>query len=118
MKKIFTTTLLVCCVLVCLAVIADLTGKWSGIIKTPDGQELPLTYTFKVDGARLTGIASSPQGDVPLDSGKVAGTDFTFQVNVNGMVIPHTGKYYGDSVAMNIDLGGQKLHTTLKRADK
>jgi hypothetical protein len=118
MKKILTTTLLVCCVAVCLAVIADLTGKWSGTIKTPDGNEFPLTYTFKVDGNKLTGTAESPQGEVAIDSGKVNGDMFTFQVNVNGMAIPHSGKYYGDSVGLDIDLNGQKIHTTLKHADK
>lgn len=116
MKKALSTILLVCCVAVCLAVIADLAGKWTCSIKTPDGQEFPLTYTFKVDGTKLTGTASSPEGEVPLDSGKVNGSDFTFQVSVNGMVIAHTGKYYGDSVGMNIDINGQKIHTTLKRA--
>ena len=117
-RKIFTTTTLVCGFLICLAaVVADLSGKWTGTLKTPDGNEFPLSYTLKLDGGKLTGMASSPQGDVAIGDGKVDGDTFTFTVPVNGADIKHTGKYYAaaDSVGMDIDFNGQKFHTTLKR---
>lgn len=120
-RKIFTTAALVCCFMVCFAMVADLAGKWTGTIKTPDGQEFPLTYTFKTDSGKLTGIASSPQGDVPITDGKlISATDFTFSVAVNGDDIKHTGKFYpdADSVGMDIDFNGMKLHATLKRDAK
>jgi|SRR5471030_2390670 hypothetical protein len=118
MKKIFTTTALLCCVAVCLAIVTDLNGKWTGSIKTPDGNEFPLTYTLKVDGANLTGTASSPQGDVAITNGKVTGTDFSFSLDVNGTDVKHTGKYYAaaDTAGLDIDFNGMKFHTTLKRA--
>lgn len=115
-KKIFTTTLLVGCVLMCLAAIADLNGKWMGNVKMSDGNEFPLTYIFKVDGEKLTGTIQSPQGDLPMYDGKIThGTDFTFKVDVNGAVVPNSGKFYGDSVTVSADLNGEKLHSTLKR---
>ncbi|MFI5137895.1 MAG: hypothetical protein ACHQIM_08700 [Sphingobacteriales bacterium] len=120
-KKIFTTVALVCCIMVCFAIAAELAGKWSGTLKTPDGQEFPLSYTFKTDSGKLTGMASSPQGDVQITNGKlVSATDFTFSVNVNGTDVPHTGKFYpdADSVGMDIDFNGMKMHTTLKRDAK
>ena len=118
--KFFTTTALLCCFMVCFAIVADLTGKWTCILKTPDGNEVPLTYNLKLDGDKVTGTAESPQGSVDITDGKVTGTDFTFNVPVNGADIKHTGKYYAtaDSIGMDIDFNGSKLHTTLKRSDK
>lgn len=117
-KKFLTTTALLCCFVLCFAIIADLTGKWTGIIATPDGQQISVTYNFKADGNTLTGTAESPQGTVPIDNGKINGTDFSFSVNVSGTDYPHTGKFYTDSCGMDIDFGGQKTHFTIKRADK
>ncbi|TWJ01518.1 hypothetical protein JN11_01669 [Mucilaginibacter frigoritolerans] len=117
-KKFLTTTALLCCFMVCFAIVADLTGKWTGNINTPDGQQIPVTYNFKVDGTTLTGTADSPQGTVAIDKGLINGNDFSFSVNVGGTDYPHTGKMYADSCGMDIDLGGQKVHFTIKRADK
>lgn len=116
-RTFFTTTALVCCFMVCFAIIADLSGKWTGTVKTPDGQEIPLTYVLKADGDKLTGSAVSPQGEVEITDGKTNGTDFTFNVSVNGTDIKHTGKLYAaaDSISLNIDFNGSNLHTTLKR---
>src|ERR1700744_2360449 len=102
-KRIFITTALVCCIMVCFAIAADLAGKWTGSIKTPDGNEFPLTYTFKTDSGKLTGMVSSPQGHVAISDGKlISSTDFPFTVSANGTDIKHTGKFYpdADSVGM------------------
>jgi hypothetical protein len=116
MKKIFTTTALICCFMVCFAIVADITGKWSGTIVTPDGQDIPVSYTFKVDGEKLTGTADSPQGSITIDDGKIKGDDFSFKVTVSGTDYPHVGKVYADSLAMDIDFGGQKSHFIVKKA--
>src|SRR5665213_2884776 len=104
-RKIFTTVALVCCVMVCFAIAADLAGKWTGSIKTPDGNEVPLSYTFKTDSGKLTGIATSPQGDIPISDGKLTGNDFSFNLSFSGTDIKHTGKFYpeADSVGLDID---------------
>ena len=118
-KKLITTTALVCCFMICLAaVIADLTGKWSGDIKTPDGQEITLTYNLKVDGDKITGTGESQGSTVNIDEGKLTGNNITFKItNTDGIVIPHTGKYYpeADSIGMDLDFNGTKFHATLKR---
>ncbi|MBK0377729.1 hypothetical protein [Mucilaginibacter segetis] len=115
-RKLITTALLSCCFMICLAAIADLNGKWTGSLTMTDGNTIPLSYTFKVDGEKLTGTAQSPQGEVNIEDGKIKGDDFTFSVNVQGMDIPHSGKCYADSVSMNIQVGDDHLHTTLKKA--
>ena len=116
-RKIFTTALLSFCFMICLAgIFATLDGKWVGSINTPDGNTLPVTYVFKVDGEKLTGTATSPMGDISLEDGKIKGDAFSFKVTVNGTGYPHTGKVYADSCAMDIDFGGSSSHFVVKRA--
>ena len=69
---------------------ADVTGTWSSEMTTPDGNSFPLTFTFKQDGATLTGTVQGPMGD-PMDivNGKIDGDKFTFDVSFNGMTIHH-----------------------------
>jgi len=116
-KKIFSTATLVCiCFFVCLAVVADLTGKWGGALKTPNG-DLPVKYTFKVDGDKLTGSADSDQGSLPIADGKISGNNFTFTLDFNGTILKNVGKFYGDSVTIDIDYQGTNLHGLLKRIE-
>ena len=116
-RKLFNPIALTCCFIVFAAfVFADLSGKWACSIRTPDGSDLPITYSFKVDGDKLTGTAEIPQGQFTIDDGKINGDTFTFKVNVEGNDYPHTGKIYADSCGLDIGFSGQKIHATLKRA--
>jgi hypothetical protein len=117
-KRIFTTVALVCCIVVAFAFAAGLAGKWSGTLKTPDGNEIPLTYVLKTDSGKLTGTAATPEGEIAITDAKlISPTDFSFNVSVNGADYKHTGKLYpaADSIGLDIDANGMKLHTTLKR---
>ena len=118
--KIFTTAALVCCFMVSFAIIAGLAGKWTGTLKSPDGSDFTLTYAFKTDSGKLTGSVSSPQGEIPITEGKLDGDNFGFNVDVGGTTVKNTGKLYdaADSIGLDIDFGGQKFHTTLKRDNK
>src|SRR3569833_1426147 len=117
-RKLSITAALICSFAICMAaILADLNGKWSGYITTPDGQEVTLTYNIKVDGEKLTGTGESNGNSVNIDEGSLKRDSFTFKVtNSVGMVIPHSVKYYalGDSVSFNIDFIGTMFHTTLK----
>jgi|SRR6185312_4206100 len=117
-RKILTTIILLGFFAVCVAaVVADLNGKWGGVLNAPDGNQYPLAYTFKIDGEKLTGTLEANGMSVPLDSGVVKGDKVKFSVTVNGNAFAHTGQYYaaGDSVGMDVDFMGTKTHTTLKR---
>ena len=60
----------------------DIAGTWAGELATPDGNSFTLTYTFKVDGAKLTGSVQGPQGDpLNLDNGKLDGDKLSFDVS-------------------------------------
>jgi hypothetical protein len=117
-KKLFSTIALVfCAFLVCLAVVADLTGKWSGSLKTPNGS-FPLKYTFKAEGEKLTGTADGDQGSLPITDGKISGNNFVFNLDYNGTPIKNAGKFYGDSITVDMDFNGTNMHGVLKRVEE
>jgi len=116
-RKLFTTALLVSCFMVCLAAITGLNGKWAGKIEI-GGTEYPLLYNFKVDSNKLTGTALTPEGDVSITNGKTDGTTFSFSIATSGMDIAHTGKFYGDSTAIDLEINGSKNHAVLKRVEE
>ncbi len=115
-KKIAFTTFLMGMAVFAIAAIADLTGNWVGSLSMGDGNQITLTYNFKVEGDKLTGSVVSPQGEIPITNGKFIGSDFSFNLDVNGMSIANTGKYYGDSATISIDFQGNKLVSIIKRA--
>jgi hypothetical protein len=117
-RKIFTTTALVCCFIGAFAFFADLNGKWTGVLTAPDGNQYPLNYSFKIDNDKLTGTGQSPQGTIDLTEGKVKGDSLSFAIDVNGVKVINSGKYFsaGDSISLNIDYQGMIMHSTLKRA--
>lgn len=119
MKRFFTTTTLVLCgAIICLAAIAaDLTGKWVGSVKGPDGDtEFALTYNFKVEGSVLTGTFLFPQSEpTNITEGKIDGNNFTFKTAFGDQSILNKGKFYGDSVTIDSEVNGQNFHVLLKR---
>jgi len=117
-KKIITTACLLGCFFAGVAGIANLNGKWTGLLKTGQGDEYPLLYNFKIDGDQLTGTAKTPKGDMEINDGVITGDHFTFNVEIAGMELGHSGKFYGDSVGVDISLGKIKSHATLKRKNQ
>ena len=114
-KKLFILTTIAFGFIFLMATSLNLDGKWIGTIKTPGGDDIQATYTFITKGDILTGTASSPHGEVAIDSGKISGSNFSFQVNVDGNIYPHKGTMYDDSCGLDIDFGGQIMHTVLVR---
>jgi len=118
-KKMFITVILISFFATAIAaVLSELSGKWKGDLQLPDGQNVTVTYTIKVDGDKISGVAETFGHSIKIDDGKVNGNDFTFNItNNDGIVIPHTGKFYpdADSVGMSMDYNGMKFHATLKR---
>ncbi len=80
---------------------ADFTGTWTGKMAGPNGEGFQLTFTFKVDGAKLTGTVLGPQGDpMEISEGKIDGDKISFNVSVNGMTIKHEGVITGDTIKL------------------
>lgn len=118
-RKFFTTALLVFGFMFCIAAaIADLNGTWTGSLTTPDGQQYPLNYTFKIEKDTLTGMASSQRGSVDFTNGHVNGDSLSFSIAVNGEDAINKGKYYsdGDSISLTVYYKEMIMHSTLKRS--
>ena len=90
---------------------ADVDGKWTGSIETPMGA-VPVGFTFKADGATLTGTSLGPDGgEVAIKDGKVDGNKISFTVALDfggmavvigysGVVAPDTIQFSGDFMGM------------------
>lgn len=80
---------------------ADASGTWKASFDTQVGVQ-NYTYTFQVDGNKLTGRAKSDNGDTEITEGKINGDTITFVENLNyqGMQlrIEYTGKLTGDEI--------------------
>lgn len=98
---------------------ADITGKWTGKIETPNGSR-DVNMTFKVDGDKLTGSVAGRQGESPIENGKVSGDDISFSVtrefNGNKMTSNYTGKISGDTIKLKYKMRDNDVELTLKRA--
>ena len=85
------------------AVAADFNGTWTAAIETQLGVQ-NYTYTFKVEGEKLTGKAKSQLAETETDitEGVVKGDDISFVENLmfQGMPlkITYKGKISGDEI--------------------
>jgi len=88
---------------------ADISGQWTATFNTQVGEQ-HYTYTFKVDGEKLTGTAKSDNGTTDIQNGSVKGDDVSFVENLDyqgqKLVITYTGKISGDEIKFTRDVGG------------
>ncbi len=104
-KMIWVFTLIV--LLTAFAAAADnITGKWKSEAPGRDGTPTTTTYTFKVDGDKLTGTVSGRRGDTAISEGKVAGDEISFvvvrQMGGEERKIQYKGKVTGDELKLSI----------------
>ncbi len=93
-------------------------GKWIGTISSPQG-DMELTFTFAVDGNKLTGKNSSAMGEIDLTNGTVNGNDFSFDVEMQGMKIVHNCKYLDDdSIELKAVVMDQEMVMKLTRVNQ
>jgi hypothetical protein len=98
---------------------ADVDGKWTGTISTPNG-DFPQTFTFKADGPKLTGsLELMPGMPVAITDGKVDGNNISFTVSLDfGMpfTITYTGVVSGSELKVKADAAGMPFEFVLKKA--
>lgn len=88
---------------------ADISGEWLGTAEGPAGQ-MTRTFTFKVDGTKLTGeTVSSVVGKSAIDNGQVKGKEISFTVHVeyggHDMTINYQGHIVNDD-KISLRVGG------------
>ena len=103
-----------------LAFAADVDGTWNGVI-TVTGSEVPVSWTFKADGEKLTGGVKQGGGpEIPLKDGKIDGNNISFvlpidyqgtplQVNYKGVVVSST------EIKLTGEVQGQTFEYTVKK---
>lgn len=82
-------------------------GKWNIVIKTPMGDQTGV-LTLKQEGDALTGSMSGPQGDAPIEEGKVEGEKLSWQTKVTTpmpLTLEFEGLTEGDKISGNVKLG-------------
>jgi hypothetical protein len=105
-----------------LAFGADIDGKWTGSIAGPDGgQGFPVSYTFKADGAKLTGTSLGPDNSqTPIKDGKIEGNNISFSISIDmggqEMKMEFKGVLSGDEIKMSFDMMGTPSSFVVKRA--
>lgn len=98
---------------VCFA--ATLAGKWNGQMRTPTGDEFPISYQLSVDGDKLNGTVSIPENDLPITDGKIKGDEFSFTVTHQGTSYLNEGQLMGDSLKVKVHFGQEIVESILKR---
>jgi hypothetical protein len=88
---------------------ADVTGTWTASFDTQVGVQ-NYTYTFKADGAKLTGTAKSMNGETQIQEGSVKGDEISFVENLDFQGMPLRIEYKGK-------LAGDEIKFTRKVAD-
>ena len=82
---------------------ADITGTWTASFDTQVGVQ-NYTYTFKVEGNKLTGHMKSQYSDADIQEGTVNGDDISFVENMTFEGMPlrivYKGKISGDQIKL------------------
>ena len=122
-RRFLFATAVLCAIFATAALAADISGNWTGSLQAGN-DPVPLTFTVKQDGEKLTGTVTHPQaGPMPLNDGKVVGDKVTFFVmaDMNGAPTKFAceGVIKGDEITLNIAAqGGPDFGPTLLKRVK
>lgn len=119
--RILTSALLLALTLTVAPVwAADVDGKWTGVVSTPNG-DVTVNYDLKADGTALTGTTSAPDGtEVAIKEGKIEGDKISFNVafDIEGMPleIPYTGVVTPTEIKLTAVVFGMPFEYVIKKA--
>ena len=85
---------------------ADIDGKWSAQVPGREGQTRATTFTFKAEGAKLTGSVATEQGSMDIKDGSVSGDTIKFTVESPRGPRTYTGTLAGGELKLKRE-GGQ-----------
>jgi len=109
-RRVLFATAVLCAIFVGAALAADISGNWSGTLQAGN-DPVPLTFTFKQDGEKLTGtVISSQNPPLPLNDGRVSGDKVSFFVTADMNGAPtkfiSEGVIKSDEITLNIKAEG------------
>lgn len=114
-KRVFWLVVLVGASLSLLAAAADVSGKWKAEFTTPDGTQRSNTFTFKADGANLTGSVAGTQDETPIKNGKINGDKISFSADRPFGMFTYNGKISGDEIKFKVTFNDQSFDIIAKR---
>ena len=99
---------------------ADVDGKWTGAVNTPNG-DFPVTFEFVAAGATLNGSMLGMDGmKIAIKDGKVEGSNISFSVTLDFGGMPFTLNYKGvvasDQIKLSGDANGQAFEFVVKKS--
>src|SRR5271170_7011902 len=120
--KIFASTVAAMLLLAVSTFAADVDGKWSGSVSTPNG-DFPVAFNFKADGAMLTGSMAGPDGgDIAIKDGMIDGANISFWLNIdmggNALKLTYKGVVAPDQFKISGDAGGMPFELVVKKASQ
>jgi len=105
------------------AAAADISGNWKATAEGPNGA-MERTFTFKVDGNKVTGEStSSMMGKSEISEGKIEGDTVTFvltgKFGDQEVKLNYKGKISGNEIKFTSEMagggGGQAIQWTAKK---
>src|SRR5262245_36560692 len=98
---------------------ADVDGKWGGTIMGPMG-DINISFTFKADGAKLTGTTVGPDGtELAIKDGKIDGNKISFLISLDFGGMPfdlaYTGVVSPTEIKLTADFGGMPFEFSVKK---
>lgn len=105
MSAIFRYSALLLALVACLFA-ADLNGKWTGILKSGNG-DIDTTMVLKVTGEKLTGTVTNMYGEEEITEGVVKGDDVSFIILAGGgqFKLIYKGKVESDQIRFKVTIG-------------
>ena len=94
---------------------ADISGKWKAEFSTPDGTQRVNTFTFKVDGGKLTGTVAGTQDETQIQNAKINGDDISFTAERPFGTFTYSGKISGNEIKFKVTFNDQNFEMTAKR---
>ncbi|HEX5227499.1 MAG TPA: hypothetical protein VFW44_07295 [Bryobacteraceae bacterium] len=106
--------------LACSAFAADVDGKWTGSVSTPNG-DFPVAFNFMADGAKLNGTMVGPDGsDIMIKEGMIDGANISFWLSLdlggNEMKLTYKGVVAADQIKITGEAAGMPFEFTVKKA--
>jgi hypothetical protein len=99
---------------------ADVDGKWTGSVSTPNG-DFPVSFSFKADGSTLNGSMAGPDGgDIAIKDGMIDGANISFWLSIdmggNALKLTYKGVVAADEIKISGDAAGMPFEFVVKKA--
>jgi hypothetical protein len=108
-------TIVLAGILALVALAADISGKWRAEFTTPDGTQRVNTFTFKMDGDKLTGTVAGTQDETPIKNGSVSGDTISFTADRPFGTFTYKGRVSGDEIKFTVQFNDNNFDMTAKR---